>query len=452
MKKFNKDYSQNNIWVAKDKSVVYNIVNRESIKEPNDSVKTLKPQGANDFVAKGAKVEGKIFYYLPKNNKGKIVAKPTRLLRVAIAGTLTNKYYLASDFEPEVSISSFTGLDDLRNSMDSYGVDSSNELLNMESMDESITNMMGNASSSFDGVSGLAKAKVKTGRFINAGGYFKRNGFYVPGTKKSVVAVKSVPFYCVRTKTKSQRNLLIFDDGTAGAPNKWDNLNASYSNLVNESLLDGLTENTSLLEFEGNYSNLTNESLLDGLTENTSLLEFEGNYSNLTNESLLDGLTENTSLLEFSGKRYIDADGEYSNAIGDWFKGLFSGTKKLNAMPALADPSVFVVSAEAMQQAYEESGSSKKYEEWINSESGKAIAQAVAQFANILVNKPTSDIPSGETQTNETPTGGGDNKNDDKPKSETKIFGMTPVTFGLVAVGVIIIGSIVTYKIIKSKK
>ena len=60
--------------------------------------------------------------------------------------------------------------------------------------------------------------------------------------------------------------------------------------------------NAGLLD-EG-VSNLINENLLSGLTENTSLLNANGNYSNLINESLLNGLTENTSLLNASGEEF----------------------------------------------------------------------------------------------------------------------------------------------------
>ena len=461
--RFLTDYAKDNLWIVDATSNAFKITSVTNPKS-NDAVKKLEKQVSS--VNKGDTITGRIFYFLPKNAKGAIVSKPVRVLRQIVNGQLTDNFYQAKDFVAQSPASSFTGLDDLRREMDYYGVQG--ELSNMQYLDESISNMMCN--SNFTGYSGMARAKRNTNRFVLVKGRYQRGGLYPKGTVKRVVDVATVPFYCMRRNENQMRNLLIFDDGTAGAPNKWQNLNSKYSNLTNESLLDGLTENTSLLEVEGGYSNLTNESLLDGLTENTSLLEAEGGYSNLTNESLLDGLTENTSLLEFEannqdfvpaknptpyvvtvtgadGDKYIDADGEmnYSNAIGDWFKGLFAGKKKLNAIPALADPTVFVVDAETMQKAYEESGSPRTYREWLDTDNGKAVVSAVAQFANILVNKPDTNLGGGGF-------GDGDFGAGDKPlKSETKILGMSPITFGLVALGVIAIGSIVAYRVIKSK-
>jgi hypothetical protein len=196
---------------------------------------------------------------------------------------------------------------------------------------------------------------------------------------------------------------------------------------------------------------MINENLLDGLTENTSLLNADGDYCNLINENLLDGLTENTSLLNADGE-----DEEVSNAFGDWFKRNFRRTPSVEELYKdastlkVADPKVDIVEAKVMEKAYKESGSKKPLRDWINSDSGKSILSSAAQLATIFLNQNKTNT-GGNTNTGGGGTGGNTDTGSTDDEKETTILGMTPVTFGIVAVGLIVLTSIVAVKVIKSK-
>ena len=109
-----------------------------------------------------------------------------------------------------------------------------------------------------------------------------------------------------------------------------------------------------------------------------------------------------------------------------------------------------VVSAESMQKAYKSSGSKRPFRDWLYSEDGKGIVNELTKFVNVLVN-PNASTSGGATGTkpSETPKDGTP-KNEDE-KKETKILGMSPITFGIVSLLTIAVTSFVAYKIIKSK-
>jgi len=109
-----------------------------------------------------------------------------------------------------------------------------------------------------------------------------------------------------------------------------------------------------------------------------------------------------------------------------------------------------VVSAESMQKAYKSSGSKRPFRDWLYSEDGKGIVNELTKFVNVLVN-PSASTSGGATGTkpSETPKDGTP-KNEDE-KKETKILGMSPITFGIVSLLTIAVTSFVAYKIIKSK-
>ena len=110
-----------------------------------------------------------------------------------------------------------------------------------------------------------------------------------------------------------------------------------------------------------------------------------------------------------------------------------------------------VVSAESMQKAYKSSGSKRPFRDWLYSEEGKGIVNELTKFVNVLVN-PNASTSGGATGTkpSETPKDDGKPKNEDE-KKETKILGMSPITFGIVSLLTIAVTSFVAYKIIKSK-
>ena len=112
-----------------------------------------------------------------------------------------------------------------------------------------------------------------------------------------------------------------------------------------------------------------------------------------------------------------------------------------------------VVSAESMQKAYKSSGSKRPFRDWLYSEEGKGIVNELTKFVNVLVN-PSGSTSGGATgvgtKPSETPKDDGKPKNEDE-KKETKILGMSPITFGIVSLLTIAVTSFVAYKIIKSK-
>ena len=102
------------------------------------------------------------------------------------------------------------------------------------------------------------------------------------------------------------------------------------------------------------------------------------------------------------------------------------------------------------QKAYKSSGSKRPFRDWLRSEDGKGIVNELTKFVNVLVN-PNASTSGGATGTkpSETPKDGTP-KNEDE-KKETKILGMSPITFGIVSLLTIAVTSFVAYKIIKSK-
>jgi hypothetical protein len=238
-------------------------------------------------------------------------------------------------------------------------------------------------------------------------------------------ADKVVPYYQDIIKNKAlSSNFTALDDINSQMNNYGFNSNVDLSNM------DGL-----------------DESILNSIGSN-----FCGdNYSNMINENLLDGLTENTSLLSADGE-----DEEVSNAFGDWFKRNFRRTPSVEELYKdastlkVADPKVDIVEAKVMEKAYKESGSKKPLRDWINSDSGKSILSSAAQLATIFLNQNKTNT-GGNTNTGGGGTGGNTGVSKDDEIKETTILGMSPLTFGIVSVGLIVLTSIVAVKVIKSK-
>lgn len=111
-----------------------------------------------------------------------------------------------------------------------------------------------------------------------------------------------------------------------------------------------------------------------------------------------------------------------------------------------------VVSAESMQKAYKSSGSKRPFRDWLYSEDGKGIVNELTKFINVLVNPQTVTNGGSTGSTNDGSTSGGSNTETPKEdEKETKILGMSPITFGIVSLLTIAVTSFVAYKIIKSK-
>jgi hypothetical protein len=380
-----------------------------------DSVFVLAPRGAkpartmektgDKLISDGEKVEGIIVYFLPKDKSGKLIGTPKRYLHIWKGGA-TNKFIDADNVVPYYQ-------DIIKNKAKWI---------------------------SLGGSDLVAKAEQKL------------------GTPSDAIASNFTALDDINSQMNSYgfnsnvdlSNMDGLDDSilnSIGSNFCGDN----YSNMINENLLNGLTENTSLLNADGKYSNLINQNLLSGLTENTSLLSADGDYSNMINENLLNGLTENTSLLSADGE-----DEEVSNAFGDWFKRNFRRTPSVEELYKdastlkVADPKVDIVEAKVMEKAYKESGSKKPLRDWINSDSGKSILSSAAQLATIFLNQNKTNT-GGNTNTGGGGTGGNTGVSKDDEIKETTILGMSPLTFGIVSVGLIVLTSIVAVKVIKSK-
>jgi hypothetical protein len=225
-------------------------------------------------------------------------------------------------------------------------------------------------------------------------------------------------------------NFTGLDDINA-AMNKYgaDGLDLSNASGLDDSILE-------------KHSNLINESLLDGLTENTSLLNADGEYSNLINESLLDGLTENTSLL--------NADGEdYSNGIGDWFKKTFNKKNKSDkkASEVIANPQTDIVEAKVIVEAHKESGSKKPLREWLSSGGVKEFTKAALDVATVLLAKKDDKKEDADKEKSDST----DKGVDEKGEKEVKILGMSPITFGIVTVGVLALTSVIVIVAMRKK-
>ena len=132
---------------------------------------------------------------------------------------------------------------------------------------------------------------------------------------------------------------------------------------------------------------------------------------------------------------------------------LFGKKDKDSALNKIADPNVALVDAKTMDKAYKESGSGTTFKEWISSDKGRNLIDSVTKFASVFIN-PTNpkDLGNvGDGSGSGSGSGSGGSGSGGGKPSETKILGMSPITFGLVAFAIIAVGSIVAIKVLKNK-
>jgi hypothetical protein len=167
----------------------------------------------------------------------------------------------------------------------------------------------------------------------------------------------------------------------------------------------------------------------------------------------LTGIDPNAIASKFSGANGISIPdfGINSNLLDD--SGLLNQSNNdvnvyssVSALETISNPDVSIVDAETMNQAYKESGSKTPFRDWLSTEGGRGVVNEFTKLMNAIVNNNQSStnngLPVGNTSVK---------KEEDEPKSETKILGMSPVTFGIVALGVIAVGSVVTIMLLKNK-
>jgi hypothetical protein len=238
--------------------------------------------------------------------------------------------------------------------------------------------------------------------------------YFLPKDKKGKATGKPQRFLRVQKLGQTTNDFIPFDvvtpyyEDILKNKNYWASLGGSNLVQLAQNKLSGYDQNAIASKFSG--ANGVNINNTDDYGINSNLLD-RGSLLNVNNA--LEGIN-------------------YSS---------------ISAIETISDPNVSVVDADTMNQAYKESGSKTTFKDWINSEGGKGILNEITLLANALVNQPNlpqSGVPIGNVPTNKP-------EEDNKPKTETKILGMSPVTFGIVAVGIIAVGTIVTVMMIKSK-
>jgi len=165
-------------------------------------------------------------------------------------------------------------------------------------------------------------------------------------------------------------------------------------------------------------------------------------------QSKLSGIDPNAIASKFSG-----ADGQDLGINSDLLDtGSLSNVydersySSISAVEKISDPNTYIVDAQTMNQAYQQSGSKTPFKDWLGTEGGRGVVNEFTKLVSALVNP----VQYGE---NGLPIGNTTEKDNEKEKitAETKILGMSPVTFGIVAFGVIAIGSIIAIKMMQNK-
>jgi hypothetical protein len=346
-----------NLWSPQEELTIFELVGAR----PRKMQLAKKGNSFDDnFVNKLEEIQGSMVFYINRDEKGKPLGEPKKYLQLIEKGGLVNKFIDGDKVQP-------------------FFVD--------------VVKKEGNGYYS----GALDKAKKRFG---------------------------------IKDEMPIASNFTGLDDINA-AMNKYgaDGLDLSNASGLDDSILE-------------KHSNLINENLLSGLTENTSLLNADGEYSNLINENLLSGLTENTSLL--------NADGEdYSNGIGDWFKKTFNKKNKddKKASEVIANPQTDIVEAKVIVEAHKESGSKKPLREWLSSGGVKEFTKAALDIATVLLAKKDDKKEDTDKEKSES----SDKGVDEKGEKEVKILGMSPITFGIVTVGVLALTSVIVIVAMRKK-
>ena len=181
------------------------------------------------------------------------------------------------------------------------------------------------------------------------------------------------------------------------------------------------------------YSNLTNESLLDAEGEKTSAL---------TNESLLDASgTKDFDLsnsMDFDLSNASGLDESICNALGIEPESNLTNESLLSAdgYYNLTNESLLGVNAN-------QDGAGAKAIDWLKSDKAKNLLDTVNQIKGNLGKGSGDKVTFGKTP---------DNTEVKPPKQPVTILGMHPVTFGVVAFGVLAVAGIVAVVVLRHKK
>jgi hypothetical protein len=104
-----------------------------------------------------------------------------------------------------------------------------------------------------------------------------------------------------------------------------------------------------------------------------------------------------------------------------------------------------VIGKAEMEQIFKDSGNSA-YKKFINSKQGVDTINQVTNSVDTLVNNKQDGFPIGNVGSNPP-------SKEFENKEETKILGLSPITFGIISLGVIALGAtLITIKLLKTKK
>lgn len=130
---------------------------------------------------------------------------------------------------------------------------------------------------------------------------------------------------------------------------------------------------------------------------------------------------------------------QYSSVEGSNFLGnIFGKSKSTNDE----------LTEQEMAQLHKSSGSRMSFGDWLKSEQAKDLANKALDLGLAIADKNKNG---GANNSSTTPLKSTQNNEIKSPSKETKILGMHPLTFGVVAVGVLVAGA-VTITLLKSKK
>lgn len=211
------------------------------------------------------------------------------------------------------------------------------------------------------------------------------------------------------------------------------------------------------LQGQGNYPKY-NSSITQDLFRfngNERLLSFDDN-SNIPiyddNTQMYFNMDSNVGVLgSYESNADIDLsfdaneEEEVSNAVGDWFKKLFSKKNK-DISPSdakkIADPNKVEYSTKEVSAMYNKSGSKKPFRDWLKSDDSKQFLTNLSQIGYaLLLTKAQGGVAPNNIRVN-------DNGNTDNPyqnneddynndssntEEDKKILGLHPITFGVTA-------------------
>jgi hypothetical protein len=210
-------------------------------------------------------------------------------------------------------------------------------------------------------------------------------------------------------------------------------------------------EGGDLEDFRGGYYPFDSNSLNDLDLLNSDLKNAKEIF-NIDGEELVIGFDDKYNDYIYIEIFDLEKNEEKSNAVGDWFKNLFSKKdkkdKKITESDAkkLSDKNKVEYKPEELKELYEKSGSKKPFKEWIKSDETKKMLKNFSLFGLSFLEKLGETVSNKEEEKDKTNNINDKNKKNDE--NENKF--LHPVTLGIISSLLIITIGIGIY--IKNKK